>query len=120
EESTGGRSSSRSAATRDLPDPMPPVRPTRREPSCATAAVESKASFHKGKRGIVAPALSQDDVLEKTLARLRDEIDAIDSQILELLNQRTARTNEVGRAKAVGGATPFVPGRELEIFERLE
>jgi chorismate mutase/prephenate dehydratase len=64
--------------------------------------------------------LASGDEREKTLARLRDEIDAIDSQILELLNQRTARTNEVGRVKATGGATPFVPARELEIFERLE
>jgi chorismate mutase / prephenate dehydratase len=57
---------------------------------------------------------------EKALARLRDEIDAIDSRILELLNERTSRTNEIGRRKAADGASPFVPGRELEIFERLE
>jgi len=64
--------------------------------------------------------LSAPDEIEKTLAKLRDEVDAIDSRILELLNQRTARTNEIGRLKASDGATPFVPGRELEIFERLE
>jgi len=81
---------------------------------------ESKASFHKGKRGIVAPALSDPETTEKALARLRDEVDAIDSRILELLNERTARTNEIGRRKAADGATPFVPGRELEIFARLE
>ena len=57
---------------------------------------------------------------EKALATLRDEIDAIDERILALLNERAQRNTEVGRVKAAGGATPFVPARELEIFERLE
>ena len=57
---------------------------------------------------------------EEALAALRDEIDAIDERILALLNERAQRNSEVGRVKAVGGATPFVPARELEIFERLE
>ena len=57
---------------------------------------------------------------EKRLRVLREEVDAIDSRILELLNERTERTNEVGRLKAADNATPFVPARELEIFERLE
>ncbi len=74
----------------------------------------------RGSCGIVAPALAKPDELEKVLSRLRDEVDAIDLRILELLNQRTERTNEIGRQKAVDGATPFVPARELEIFERLE
>jgi chorismate mutase / prephenate dehydratase len=64
--------------------------------------------------------LNDPDETEKALARLRDEVDAIDTRILELLNQRTERTNEIGRRKASDGSTPFVPGRELEIFERLE
>ncbi len=69
---------------------------------------------------MIPRALSDPDDAEKRLAALRDEIDAIDSRILDLLNQRTERTNEVGRVKAKGKATPFVPGRQLEIFERLE
>jgi len=64
--------------------------------------------------------LDEPDDKEKELLRLREEIDAIDSRILELLNERTARTNEIGRRKSADGASPFVPGRELEIFERLE
>src|SRR5262245_54173378 len=69
---------------------------------------------------MIPRALSDPDDGEKRLATLRDEIDAIDSRILDLLNQRTERTNEVGRVKAAGNTTPFVPARELEIFERLE
>ncbi|MBM4334573.1 MAG: prephenate dehydratase [Deltaproteobacteria bacterium] len=57
---------------------------------------------------------------EKALAALRDAIDAIDSRILALLNDRARLNSEVGRLKSAGGTTPFVPARELEIFERLE
>jgi chorismate mutase/prephenate dehydratase len=57
---------------------------------------------------------------DKALAALRDEIDAIDERVLALLNERAQKNAEVGRIKAAGGATPFVPARELEIFERLE
>jgi chorismate mutase/prephenate dehydratase len=64
--------------------------------------------------------MSDPSQIEKALAALREEIDAIEARILALLNERTRRTSEVGRLKAEGGSTPFVPARELEIFERLE
>jgi chorismate mutase/prephenate dehydratase len=57
---------------------------------------------------------------EKALAALREEIDAIDTRILALLNGRAGLNADVGRLKAAGGTTPFVPSRELDIFERLE
>ncbi len=57
---------------------------------------------------------------EKALAGLRDELDSIDARILALLNDRAQRNAEIGRLKAVSGVSPFVPARELEIFERLE
>ena len=50
----------------------------------------------------------------------RREIDEIDDRILELLNQRARHNAEIGRLKADEGSATFVPGRELEIFERLE
>ena len=49
----------------------------------------------------------------------RDRIDRIDDEILALLNERAACNAEIGRIKAGAGAAPFVPSRELEIFERL-
>ena len=49
----------------------------------------------------------------------RDRIDRIDNEILALLNERAACNAEIGRIKAGEGAAPFVPSRELEIFERL-
>ncbi len=57
---------------------------------------------------------------DKEIAALRARIDALDDQILDLLNERADRNADIGKLKAGRGSTPFVPGRELEIFERLE
>lgn len=56
----------------------------------------------------------------KAIAEWRAKIDAIDDQVLELLNQRAECNEEIGRLKAADETTVFVPGREIEIFERLE
>ncbi len=54
------------------------------------------------------------------LDQLRQEIDAIDNQLLELLNQRAKLVQHVGEIKARRpGGSFFVPERELAIFERL-
>ena len=54
------------------------------------------------------------------LKKLRDEIDAIDDRILELLGARAQRNADIGSLKAGSDQSVFVPSRELEIFERLE
>ena len=56
---------------------------------------------------------------KKTLADLRQEIDAVDDRILELLNQRASSVIEVGRLKAGQKSDFHVPSREREIYERL-
>ena len=61
-----------------------------------------------------------EDKSDDDLARLRERIDALDDEILELLEWRAEINAEVGRLKAGEGAVPFVPSRELAIFERLE
>ncbi|WP_303721266.1 prephenate dehydratase [Malonomonas rubra] len=53
------------------------------------------------------------------LKKLREQIDAIDDQILELLNQRAEVVIGVGKAKEVGDGTFYVPSREKAIYERL-
>ena len=57
---------------------------------------------------------------DNEIAALRARIDALDDQILDLLNERASCNADIGKLKATSGSTPFVPGRELEIFERLE
>ncbi|NLC70631.1 MAG: prephenate dehydratase [Desulfuromonadaceae bacterium] len=56
---------------------------------------------------------------DRKLDNLRQKIDAIDDQILELLNRRSALVIEVGRLKAANGLPFFVPSRERAIYDRL-
>jgi chorismate mutase/prephenate dehydratase len=56
---------------------------------------------------------------QKSLSKLRDRIDAIDDQILDLLNRRAGVAQEIGHAKAGQGLDYYNPGRELAVFERL-
>jgi len=53
------------------------------------------------------------------LKKLREQIDSIDNQILDLLNQRAKVVIGVGKAKEVSDGTFYVPSREKAIYERL-
>ncbi|MDA2917478.1 chorismate mutase, partial [Nitrospinae bacterium AH_259_B05_G02_I21] len=52
--------------------------------------------------------------------KLRRSIDAIDEQILKLLNQRADLAVAIGKEKSKRKAPFHVPEREREIYERLE
>ncbi|MRI83379.1 MAG: chloride transporter [Nitratiruptor sp.] len=54
------------------------------------------------------------------LKELRQRIDAIDDQILQLLNERMEIVKEVGKLKNRTGAPIYRPERELEILQRLK
>ncbi|MFQ5699903.1 MAG: prephenate dehydratase [Myxococcota bacterium] len=54
------------------------------------------------------------------IARERRAIDTIDESILELLNRRAAAALRIGQLKERSRGPVLVPGRELDIFERLE
>lgn len=56
---------------------------------------------------------------DDTLSGLRDQIDAIDDQILTLLNARAEVVIAVGKAKAGQQREFYVPSREQAIYERL-
>ena len=53
------------------------------------------------------------------LKELRAEIDAVDDQILSLLNRRAAAAIEVGKIKEEENLRFYVPEREVEILRRL-
>jgi chorismate mutase/prephenate dehydratase len=57
--------------------------------------------------------------VESKLKDIRIAIDAIDNDLLELLNKRMELAREVGRIKASNGLTLFDPSREELIFRRL-
>ncbi len=54
---------------------------------------------------------------EKDLKKLRAEIDALDAELLALLNRRAAAVRKVGALKA--GAPAYRPERESEILRRI-
>ncbi len=56
---------------------------------------------------------------EKKLQDLRQQIDTLDDQILDLLNRRAKVVVAVGKAKEKSQGAYYVPSREKAIYERL-
>jgi chorismate mutase-like protein len=54
------------------------------------------------------------------LARLRNSIDALDAQILELITERVSAALAIGEIKRRTGRAIYDPEREREILTRLE
>ena len=54
--------------------------------------------------------------MDKELLLLRDQIDAVDAQILELLNRRGRIAQQVGHVKAKTNAPVFRPEREAQVL----
>jgi chorismate mutase/prephenate dehydratase len=61
-----------------------------------------------------------DDELNSQLKPLRERIDAIDAQLIALLNQRACVALEVGEVKKHFNAPVFRPEREMQVIERLQ
>ena len=57
--------------------------------------------------------------MDKHLKPLRDQIDAIDEQILELLNRRARVAQQVGHVKAKTDAPVFRPEREMQVLSSV-
>jgi chorismate mutase/prephenate dehydratase len=57
--------------------------------------------------------------VDNDLLEIREEIDGIDSKLLDLLNRRMELAIEVGRIKTSKGIPLFHPEREQTIFQRL-
>ena len=54
------------------------------------------------------------------LQQIRKKIDSIDTKLLELLNERTKYSEEVGEIKRTSGQNVFAPGREELLLQGLE
>lgn len=59
------------------------------------------------------------DELPRSLEAIRQEIDAVDTDLVRLLNHRASLAQEVGRVKGRDKKPFFTPEREREIFEQL-
>ena len=58
--------------------------------------------------------------MSQDLSRLRVEIDAVDRELLKLLNRRAALANEVGEIKRAEGSPVFRPEREAQVINGLQ
>lgn len=58
--------------------------------------------------------------MAKTLPELRIQIDALDLELLALLNQRAGLAHEVGEVKRGDGSPVFRPDRETQVISRLQ
>jgi chorismate mutase/prephenate dehydratase len=58
--------------------------------------------------------------MAKTLSELRNQIDALDKDLLGLLNRRAALAGEVGEIKRVEGSAVFRPDREAQVIATLQ
>jgi chorismate mutase/prephenate dehydratase len=56
---------------------------------------------------------------QKSLAEWRQEIDALDTELLRLLNRRAAIACEIAQVKVVRGIAAYDPGREAQVLERI-
>ena len=55
----------------------------------------------------------------KLLAECRERIDAIDAQLVELLNRRTRLVEDIGRAKDCAGLPVYEPKREDAVYRNV-
>ena len=55
----------------------------------------------------------------RLLAECRSKIDAIDCQLVELLNRRTRIVEDIGRAKEAAGLPIYEPNREEDVYRNV-
>ena len=56
---------------------------------------------------------------EKSLAGWRQEIDALDAELLRMINQRAAIACEIAVIKVASGLPAYDPGREEQVLARI-
>lgn len=64
--------------------------------------------------------VSSDQGNSRSLDEVREDIDAVDSELIGLLERRVILAREVGAIKGLDNRPFFTPERERQIFERLE
>jgi chorismate mutase-like protein len=62
--------------------------------------------------------MTNEEALE-ALAKYRDEIDALDLQLLDLLNRRTKVVEEIGEVKQAVNLPVYEPKREGDVFRNV-
>lgn len=84
--------------------------PSLADPAIPPAATET-ADSAAGQAEPSAPASS--------IAEMRVEIDAIDAELVRLIQRRTALSHAIGTARQSQGGTRIVYSREMQVLERF-
>lgn len=58
--------------------------------------------------------------MQTDLERLRERINQINEQLVQLVNERAAVSLEIGRVKAESGAEVYDPARERAILDQID
>lgn len=64
-------------------------------------------------------AFAEQASVQEQLATSREQIDKIDRQIVDLINQRAAVVEKIGKIKSAAGLPITVPGREQEVLRHV-
>ena len=67
---------------------------------------------------VLAAGLASAQSVDERLAEQRRQIDAVDQQIVELLNRRASIVHRVGEIKKEAGLPVSAPGRERQVLDR--
>ena len=65
------------------------------------------------------PGIMPDNAAESVLAPLREKIDQLDKQIVDLLNERAKVVIDIGHAKRQGAGPVYAPDREQRVLEQI-
>ncbi|GHT90150.1 chorismate mutase [Betaproteobacteria bacterium] len=84
--------------------------------------VWSNVIIRSPSKTLISSILTMNTPLEQELAIVRQDIDALDEELLELLNRRAECARKVGRIKSQHGAAGYTyrPEREAQVLRRLQ
>lgn len=115
------------AAQQDLPDPAgtdDPATPSgaATDPAApGTAAGATTGATASGATGAAGASGTSDDAAEGTpsIDEMRVEIDAIDAELVRLIQRRTALSHAIGAARRSQGGPRIVYSREIQVLDRF-
>ena len=76
----------------------------------------SRGATGHGRRGPAAPPPGPEP---RELAKLRQNIDTIDRQLVDLLNERARQVVKVGKVKRATGTPVYAPHREAQVLQKV-
>lgn len=105
------------SSTIDSPAPVPEetIEPSAPQPGPSGTVTPNSVAAHTAEPAQAVPVPADQDGID----RFRVEIDAIDAELVRLIQRRTALSNAIGEARRGLGGPRIVYSREMAILERF-